>query len=243
MSGWIAVKRGLTQHPIFHKRPDRAFVWLWLLETAAYKDTRQDAGGRPIEVKRGQVLTSLRQIEAATGVGIQVIRTLLDIMRSDHAINTDTSSGRLLVTICNYDKYQSSDSDGNAPPNTLLTRRQHTKETNKQIPTTSDAPASPDPVKVLFDAGVTVLASGGINAKQARSMVGLWRKEFGDEAVIVALGRAQREGAVDPASFVMGCLKAARARKTEPEIGEIRDFNGKRKQYAGNGTGWLVVHD
>lgn len=28
-----------------------------------------------------------------------------------------------------------------------------------------------------------------------------------------------------------------------PEIGEIRDFNGKRKQYAGNGTGWLVVHD
>lgn len=28
-----------------------------------------------------------------------------------------------------------------------------------------------------------------------------------------------------------------------PEVGEIREFGGTRKQYCGNGTGWLVIHD
>lgn len=140
MSGWFAVKRGITSHPIFKKRPDRAFVWLWMLETAAYKNTRQDAGGKPVNVKRGQVLTSFRQIEAATGVGLQVIRTLFKLLESEHAINTDTSNGRLLVTICNYEKYQASEKGDNTSPNTEPTQRQHTKETREQINNTPLTP-------------------------------------------------------------------------------------------------------
>lgn len=142
MSGWFAVKRGITSHPIFKKRPDRAFVWLWMLETAAYKDTRQDAGGKPVAVKRGQVLTSFRQIEAATGVGIQVVRTLFKLLEDEHAINTDTSNGRLLVTICNYDKYQSSKDDSNTPANTAPTQRQHTKEQGNKGTSKEEAKAS-----------------------------------------------------------------------------------------------------
>ena len=99
--GWFAVKRGITNHPIFHKRPDRAFVWLWMLETAAYQDTRQDAGGKPVSVKRGQVLTSFRQIESATGVSVKIARGLIDLLKAERAIDIDTGTGRMLITICN----------------------------------------------------------------------------------------------------------------------------------------------
>lgn len=242
MSGWIAIKRGLTQHPIFHKRPDRVYVWLWLLETAAYKDTRQDAGGRPVDVRRGQVLTSLRQISEATGVGIKAIRILINLLKSENAIRNDLGTGRMLITICNYEKYQSADGG----EGTARAQRGHTKETREQIPTTSGADAPTDPVKVLFDAGIRILGASGIDGKRARQMIGKWRSAHGDEATIAALGRAQREGAIDPISFVEGCFRFSETAKAKaaPEIGEIRTFpNGMKKQYAGNGTGWIMVYE
>lgn len=242
MSGWFSVKRGITQHPIFAMRPDRAFVWLWMLETAAYRDTRQDAGGRPVEVKRGQVLTSLRQIEKATGVGIQVIRTLLDLLRDEHAINTDTSAGRLLITICNYDKYQTPPDVNGTPSNTAPTQRQHTKETREQIPTTSGASAPDDPAAFVFASGRALLVASGRSHGQAGSIIGKWRKAHSDAEIIEAIGRAKREGAVDPVEFIEGCFRFKAQRKAFPEIGDTRDFNGVSKTYMGVGAGWLVNH-
>lgn len=242
MSGWFAVKRGITSHPIFHKRPDRAFVWLWMLETAAYKDTRQDAGGKPINVRRGQVLTSFRQIEAATGVGLQVIRTLFKLLESEHAINTDTSNGRLLVTICNYEKYQAPEKSENTAANTAPTQRQHTKETREQIPPTEAASKSADPDKIMFDAGREILVGAGKSAAEAGRLLGMWRRDHGTEAVIAAISRARREGAIDPVSFIPGCLRFKAKQSSAPTIGDVREFKGVRKQYAGNGVGWVVLH-
>lgn len=241
MSGWFAIKRGMLDHPIFHKRPDRTYVWIWMMETAAFQDTRQDASGRPVEVKRGQILTSFRQIEAATGVGVQVIRTLFKLLEGERAINTDTSNGRLLVTICNYDKYQSSKPSSNTPANTAPTQRQHTKETREQIPPSEGASA--DPAKVIFDGGKRLLAAAGIPASKAGALLGKWRRDHGDDALIAALGRAQREGAIDPVSYLEGCLRFKAKTANHPEIGSIREVGGVRKQYAGNGAGWLVLHE
>lgn len=151
-SGWFAVKRGMLDHPIFHKRPDRVYVWMWILEKAAYQETRQDAGGRPVTVQRGQILTSFRQIEAATGVGIQVIRTLFKLLCDERAVNTDTSNGRMLVSICNYDKYQKAKDATNTAANTQPTRRQHTKETREQINNTPIAPKGAGEFSEFWDA-------------------------------------------------------------------------------------------
>lgn len=65
----------------------------------------------------------------------------------------------------------------------------------------------PDPVKVMFDSGVRLLAQAGISATRARPIIGKWRSAHGEEAVIVALGKAQREGAIDPVSFIEGCFR------------------------------------
>ena len=137
MNGWIAVNRAVLKHPIFKKRPDRTLIWIWMLAKAAWKDTPQDANGKTIIVRRGQILTSLRQMEEATGVGVQVIRTLLDRLKTEHSIKTVTNTGRLLITICNYDIYQAAlkppNTAPNTAPNTGPTQDQHTKEQENNI--------------------------------------------------------------------------------------------------------------
>lgn len=107
MSGWIALSRDITEHPVFAGQPERLYVWVWMLGAAAWRDTKQDASGKTVTVKRGQFLSSYRQISKATGVGVKVIRNLFSRLQDEDTIGIETGTGRILVTICNYEKYQS----------------------------------------------------------------------------------------------------------------------------------------
>ncbi|QUT04033.1 DUF1376 domain-containing protein [Sphingobium phenoxybenzoativorans] len=77
----------------------------------------------------------------------------------------------------------------------------------------ADAPIDPsiipDPAKVMFDAGRRLFAEHGIPKSQAGSLLGKWRKHHGDEAVIVALGRAHRAGPSDIIEFMEGIFRHA----------------------------------
>lgn len=64
------------------------------------------------------------------------------------------------------------------------------------------AEAPPDPDKTMFDAGVRLLMSAGKTNDSARTIIAKWRKDHGAAAVIEALGSAQREGAINPISWI-----------------------------------------
>lgn len=71
-----------------------------------------------------------------------------------------------------------------------------------------------DPIKALFDLGVSVLASGGTGDKQARSLVGKWRKELGDDTKLVGLFMAARkESTVEPVAWLTKAVAGELSRK------------------------------
>ena len=142
MSGWFAVKRGISAHPIFRRHPERLAIWMWLLDNAAWKDTPHDIKGKTIVVKRGQVCASERRIAEDVGVGYQVVRTFISRLKTEHMVNAEVTHGRNVITICNYEKYQSVPAPGNATPNATLTHDQRTKEQGNKI-TTEDGPKGP----------------------------------------------------------------------------------------------------
>lgn len=74
-------------------------------------------------------------------------------------------------------------------------------------PAPVELPQPVDPEKVMFDQGRALLATAGIANGKAGSLLGKWKRDHGAEAVIVALGKAQREGAIDPISFIEGCFR------------------------------------
>lgn len=76
---------------------------------------------------------------------------------------------------------------------------------------TPPSPAEPiepvDPEKVMFDQGILLLGRAGKAAPAARKLLGKWKAEYQAPAVIAALGAAQREGAIDPVSFIERVLR------------------------------------
>jgi hypothetical protein len=65
----------------------------------------------------------------------------------------------------------------------------------------------PDPVKELFDLGTSVLTASGQTEKQARSLVGMWRKDHGDGEVLAALTDARTKSISNPVEWVPKRLK------------------------------------
>ena len=76
-----------------------------------------------------------------------------------------------------------------------------------------------DAVKALWDRGLRHLTAAKVPEKQARSVIGKWRREFDDTAVMAAILASEAENAAEPIAFISACLVRSRAakgpRKTE----------------------------
>lgn len=107
MTGFIATHREMLNHPLFKGRADRLGAWSWLLMSAAWKQTKFDVNGQIVTIERGQISTSIRHLAEAWGWSKSTTQRFLTRLKTDTMIGTDSGTGRLLITICNYEKYQS----------------------------------------------------------------------------------------------------------------------------------------
>jgi hypothetical protein len=239
MSGWLAMQREAVEHPLFRGNSARLGAWLWIISKAAWKPTPFDIQGRIVTLERGQLCVSMRQMADAWGWSKSAVdrflarlsdegmisREIVFCTRSKTGTASGTASGtaRSVITVCNYAKYQDSGdwagtARGTCSGTTAGQQRDIKEQGNKgTIPLAKANGHAPldDPAKVAFTAGVSFLASAGIPEKTARSLIGRWRKEADDGQVIAALGKAQREGALDPVAFISGCLRALRRQQAD----------------------------
>lgn len=101
MRGWIALHRQFVEWEWFDK-PEMVQLFIYLLISATHDDTQW----RGIDVKRGQVITSLEKISSATSLSVRTIRTCLNRLISTNEITSETTNQYRLITVCKYDKYQ-----------------------------------------------------------------------------------------------------------------------------------------
>ncbi|MBS0517277.1 MAG: hypothetical protein JSR90_01225, partial [Proteobacteria bacterium] len=85
--------------------------------------------------------------------------------------------------------------------------------------------ASPDMASLVFTHGLAWLKrSTGKSESHCRGLLGRWRKAFaerggGDAALIDALGRAQREGVIEPVGWIERALAQHRAAASSSSAG------------------------
>lgn len=72
-----------------------------------------------------------------------------------------------------------------------------------------DTGANADPVKVIFDLGRTLLMDAGATADAAGSLIGKWRKEYGDRVVLECLMDCQAKRISNPKEWMPRRLQAA----------------------------------
>lgn len=68
-------------------------------------------------------------------------------------------------------------------------------------------PTAIDVQRAIFDTGVAILTATGSPDRDARSMLGKWRKDYGDSAVLTALSKCQVERPEVPIEWITGALK------------------------------------
>lgn len=74
------------------------------------------------------------------------------------------------------------------------------------------APPAPenDPIKTFWRKAVGHLVVTGMPENLARQMIGKWRREFGEAAVMAAIAESETATATEPISFITACLQKSR---------------------------------
>ena len=85
---------------------DRRSAWVWIIENACFKDTRQDVLGKTTIVVRTSMVTSVRYLAKQWGWSEKQVRTFIKRLEKDKMIRTETGLGKTQIYVINYDSYQ-----------------------------------------------------------------------------------------------------------------------------------------
>ncbi len=128
--GWIKLYRCLLDDPLWQcGTNEQKVILVTLLLMANHAETQWQYNGKPYTCKPGQMITSLRSIQQKCGghISLQKIRTALQRFEQMGFLNKQTNTHNTLISICNWDVYQSSE----RPVNTPITQRSQTN--NKRL--------------------------------------------------------------------------------------------------------------
>jgi hypothetical protein len=111
--GWIAISKCLADHPVVGFGVDgepysRAEAWIWMLQTAAWKERDVAFNGRVTKLQRGQLVVSERFLALRWNWTAKKVRYFVTLLRAHGMVVLGTTKGRTgsLVTICKYEDYQ-----------------------------------------------------------------------------------------------------------------------------------------
>lgn len=105
-STFVKIDRNMLRWQWF-QTPNTAHLFLYLVIKANIKD----APFRGITVRRGQLVTSLPHLARDTGLTVRQIRTALEHLKSTGEVTEVTSNAYRLITLLNFDKYQTGPTD------------------------------------------------------------------------------------------------------------------------------------
>lgn len=110
--GWTKSYRRKWKHPVFLNFRDAA-IWAFILDNAAWRDnTDIRFENARLNIMRGQIAVSERYLATGFCCDRQVIRRVLDALQTDQMITREKTTSATVITICNYELYQSLDQDG-----------------------------------------------------------------------------------------------------------------------------------
>lgn len=131
MDTWISLHRKFLEWQ-WYKNQNVKILFLHLLLKANYKDNLwQD-----IVIKRGQLITSIKNLAKETGLTEQQTKTALSKLKSTNEITIKTTNKYSIVTIVKYNLYQNNNKEITNKLTSKTTNEQQTN--NKQITTNNN---------------------------------------------------------------------------------------------------------
>lgn len=220
MSGYVRIHRSLIGHAAFRNDAE-AMAFAWMITRAAWKPSRVRYKERSIQLDRGQLAVSQRDMGRALDRDKAWIERLWKRLRGEAMIQVDSKAGVAVITISNYGQYQDKPSkreaEDKAPDEAEARQGQGTEQVSeegkkeeevsedKSSGTVVPHPAS-DFCKAVFDSGRAILTLSGMDARQAGSLIGKWRKSLGDAEILTLLRQCEADGHSDPAAWLCAAV-------------------------------------
>ncbi|HEA4010140.1 TPA: DnaD domain-containing protein [Staphylococcus aureus] len=132
MTGWISIDRSIQNHWLFkEKRTFSKFeAWIYLLMEANHSKAKVPIGNQIVTVERGQRLTSILTLSDLFNWSRFKVKTFLDLLESDGMLEVKTTSKYTIITIVNYDFYQSEQGRNQHQNDIKPTSKQHQSNIN-----------------------------------------------------------------------------------------------------------------
>ncbi|EUY99774.1 primosome subunit DnaD [Staphylococcus aureus M0439] len=132
MTGWISIDRSIQNHWLFkEKRTFSKFeAWIYCLMKASHSEAKVPIGNQIVTVERGQRLTSILTLSDLFNWSRFKVKTFLDLLESDGMLEVKTTSKYTLITIVNYDFYQSEQGRNQHQNDIKPTSKQHQSNIN-----------------------------------------------------------------------------------------------------------------
>ncbi|HFQ1344044.1 TPA: DnaD domain protein [Staphylococcus aureus] len=132
MTSWISIDRSIQNHWLFkEKRTFSKFeAWIYLLMEANHSKAKVPIGNQIVTVERGQRLTSILTLSDLFNWSRFKVKTFLDLLESDGMLEVKTTSKYTLITIVNYDFYQSEQGRNQHQNDIKPTSKQHQSNIN-----------------------------------------------------------------------------------------------------------------
>lgn len=128
MEGWIKIHRKILDNPIVCKDSDYFMVWMYLLLNASHKDYSALFRGKRITLHAGQLITGRLAISKATGVESHKVYRILEALKTEQQIEQQASSKNSLITILNWEIYQSGEQQNEQRVSNKRATREHKQE-------------------------------------------------------------------------------------------------------------------
>ncbi|MEU8310873.1 DnaD domain protein [Actinomadura sp. NPDC048955] len=133
MTGWISLHRSIQKHWLFEEKRkfSRFEAWIDILMMVNYTDNKIVHDGDLITVKRGQRITSLRQLGERWSWSITKVDKYLKILESDGMLDVKKDTKKTVLTVVNYDDYQDEDLKKRRRNDSEKTEKKHRSNTEK----------------------------------------------------------------------------------------------------------------
>lgn len=109
VEGWVSIHRQIMDHWIYQEKRvfSRFEAWVDIILRANHADNKFMFGGELIEVKRGQLLTSIRKLCDHWKWSNTKVTQFLKMLEDDGMLVQKSDTKKTLLTVVNYDKFQS----------------------------------------------------------------------------------------------------------------------------------------
>jgi hypothetical protein len=107
--------------------------WCWCLIKATYKEYDQIVGCQSVHLMPGDFVFGLKAASKELTLSIQSIRTLLEFLKTSGNLTVKSTNKFSIISIVNWETYQSNEVENNTQINKPLTNQQQTTNNKQEV--------------------------------------------------------------------------------------------------------------